>query len=53
MVVEFSNEDMLVASFLMALAFIPVLAFASNMLVTMRGSDAFIDSPIIQVMQRT
>ncbi len=45
MVVEFSNQDMLVASFLMALAFIPVLAFASNMLVTMRGSDAFIDSP--------
>ena len=44
-VVAFSNQDMLAASFLMALAFIPIFAFASNMLVTMRGSDVFVDSP--------
>ena len=44
-VVSFSNQDMLAASFLMALVSIPVLAFASNMLITMRGSDAFVDSP--------
>jgi hypothetical protein len=44
-IVTFSNQDMLVASFLMALVSIPVFAFASNMLVTMRGSDAFVDSP--------
>jgi hypothetical protein len=44
-VVSFSNQDMLAASFLMALAFIPIFAFASNMLVTMRGSDVFVDSP--------
>lgn len=44
-VVAFSNQDMLAASFLMALVSIPVFAFASNMLVTMRGSDAFVDSP--------
>ena len=44
-VVAFSNQDMLAASFLMALAFIPIFAFASNMLVTMRGSDIFVDSP--------
>ena len=44
-VVAFSNQDMLAASFLMALVSIPILAFASNMLVTMRGSDAFVDSP--------
>jgi uncharacterized membrane protein len=40
--VSFSNQDMLSASFLMALVSIPVLAFASNMLVTMRGSDMFV-----------
>ena len=44
-VVSFSNQDMLAATFLMALVSIPVLAFASNMLITMRGSDAFVDSP--------
>ena len=44
-VVAFSNQDMLAASFLMALVSIPIFAFASNMLVTMRGSDAFVDSP--------
>ncbi len=44
-VVAFSNQDMLAASFLMALSFIPIFAFASNMLVTMRGSDVFVDSP--------
>ena len=43
--VSFSNQDMLSASFLMALVSIPVLAFASNMLVTMRGSDMFVDAP--------
>ena len=44
-VVSFSNQDMLAATFLMALVSIPVFAFASNMLITMRGSDAFVDSP--------
>ncbi len=44
-VVSFSNQDMLAATFLMALVSIPVFSFASNMLVTMRGSDAFVDSP--------
>ena len=44
-VIAFSNEDMLSASFLMALASVPILAFSSNMLVTLRGSDMFIDDP--------
>ena len=44
-VVSFTNEDMLSASFLMALVSIPILAFSSNMLVTMRGSDMFVDDP--------
>jgi hypothetical protein len=42
---SFSNQDMLAASFLMALVSIPVLAFSSNMLVTMRNSDMFVDDP--------
>ena len=44
-VMSFTNQDMLSASFLMALVSIPVLAFSSNMLVTMRGSDMFVDDP--------
>ena len=44
-VMPFTNQDMLSASFLMALVSIPVLAFSSNMLVTMRGSDMFVDDP--------
>jgi hypothetical protein len=44
-IVSFTNQDMLSASFLMALVSIPVLAFASNMLVTMRGSGMFVDDP--------
>ena len=44
-VTSFTNQDMLSASFLMALVSIPVLAFSSNMLVTMRGSDMFVDDP--------
>ena len=44
-VIPFTNQDMLAASFLMALVSIPVLAFSSNMLVTMRGSDMFVDDP--------
>lgn len=43
--ISFTNQDMLSASFLMALVSVPVLAFASNMLVTMRGSDMFVDAP--------
>jgi hypothetical protein len=40
-----SSRDVIAGSFLMALSAIPIIAFSANMLVTMRGSDAFVENP--------
>ena len=40
-----SSRDVISGSFLMALSAIPIIAFSANMLVTMRGSDAFVENP--------
>ena len=40
-----SSRDVIAGSFLMALAAIPIIAFSANMLVTLRGSDAFVENP--------
>ena len=40
-----SSRDVIVGSFLMALSAIPIIAFSANMLVTLRGSDAFVENP--------
>ncbi|MBC94957.1 MAG: hypothetical protein CMB14_02970 [Euryarchaeota archaeon] len=48
-----STQDHISGSFLMALAMIPVIAYSSNLLVTLRGKDAFVenaDSPGIAEM---
>ncbi len=48
-----SSQDHISGSFLMALAAIPIIAFSSNLLVTLRGNGAFVgnsDSPGIAEM---
>jgi len=48
-----SSQDHIYGSFLMALAAIPIIAFSSNLLVTLRGNGAFVgnsDSPGIAEM---
>ncbi|MAZ23613.1 MAG: hypothetical protein CMG70_05115 [Candidatus Marinimicrobia bacterium] len=48
-----STQDHISGSFLMALAAIPIIAYSSNLLVTLRGKDAFVenaDSPGIAEM---
>ena len=48
-----SSQDHIYGSFLMALAVIPIIAFSSNLLVTLRGDGAFVgngDSPGIAEM---
>ena len=42
---QFTTEDNLVAAFLMALATIPIMALAANVLITLRGGDAFVENP--------
>jgi len=42
---EPSSMDVIAGSFLMALASIPIIALSSNILVTMRGDDAFMENP--------
>ena len=42
---ETSNTDVIAGSFLMALAAIPIIALSSNILVTMRGDDVFVENP--------
>ncbi len=42
---EASNTDVIAGSFLMALAAIPIIALSSNILVTMRGDDVFVENP--------
>lgn len=39
------QSDMVVASFLLALAAVPVVAFAVNTMLTMRGGDTFVENP--------
>mgnify|MGYP001188507519 CR=1 FL=1 len=39
-----TSEDNLVAAFLMALATIPIMALAANVLITLRGGDAFVEN---------
>ncbi|MDP7002061.1 MAG: hypothetical protein QF911_00580 [Candidatus Thalassarchaeaceae archaeon] len=40
-----SRNDVIAASFLMALASIPIIALSSNIIVTMRGDDVFMENP--------
>jgi len=40
-----SSNDVIAGSFLMALASIPIIALSSNILVTMRGDDVFMENP--------
>ncbi len=40
-----TSRDVISGSFLMALAAMPIIAFSANMLVTLRGSDAFVENP--------
>ncbi len=42
---EPSSKDVIAGSFLMALASIPIIALSSNILVTMRGDDTFMENP--------
>ena len=39
-----STQDHISGSFLMALAAIPIIAYSSNLLVTLRGKDAFVEN---------
>jgi len=40
-----SSQDSIVMAFLMALAMIPIMALAANVMMTLRGGDAFIENP--------
>ena len=40
-----SSQDSIVMAFLMALAIIPIMALAANVMMTLRGGDAFIENP--------
>ena len=42
---EPTSNDVIAGSFLMALAAIPIIALSSNILVTMRGDDVFMENP--------
>ena len=42
---EPSRNDIVAASFLLALSLIPILALSANVLATMRGDDVFIENP--------
>jgi hypothetical protein len=44
-VFEPTSNDVIAGSFLMALAAIPIIALSSNILVTMRGDDVFMENP--------
>ena len=40
-----SSQDSIAIAFLMALAIIPIMALAANIMMTLRGADAFIENP--------
>ena len=40
-----THQDNVIGSFLMALAAIPIIALSSNILITLRGTDAFVENP--------
>ena len=40
-----TQQDNIIGSFLMALAAIPIIALSSNILITLRGTDAFVENP--------
>ena len=40
-----TRQDNIIGSFLMALAAIPIIALSSNILITLRGTDAFVENP--------
>ena len=40
-----SHQDNVAGSFLMALAIIPIIALSSNILITLRGTDIFVENP--------
>ncbi|MGB1436104.1 MAG: hypothetical protein ACPG8U_00425 [Candidatus Thalassarchaeaceae archaeon] len=40
-----TNQDNVIGSFLMALAIIPIIALSSNILITLRGTDTFVENP--------
>ncbi len=42
---EPSSNDIVAASFLLALSLIPIIALSANVLATMRGDDVFIENP--------
>ena len=42
---DITQQDNIVGSFLMALAAIPIIALSSNILITLRGTDAFVENP--------
>ena len=42
---DITQQDNIIGSFLMALAAIPIIALSSNILITLRGTDAFVENP--------
>ncbi len=40
-----SHQDNVAGSFFMALAIIPIIALSSNILITLRGTDVFVENP--------
>jgi len=40
-----SHQDNVLGSFLMALAAVPIIALSANILITLRGTDAFVENP--------
>ena len=43
--ITITHQDNVIGSFLMALAVIPIIALSSNILITLRGTDAFVENP--------
>ena len=43
--ITITHQDNVIGSFLMALAAIPIIALSSNILITLRGTDAFVENP--------